>query len=40
MASRRARERGDKHDRWQDERDTEDDDLPEPEEENPVNTTH
>lgn len=40
MASRRARERGDKHDRWQDERDTEDDDLPEPEEETPVNTTH
>lgn len=40
MASRRARQRGDKHDRWQDERDTEDDDLPEPEEETPVNTTH
>ena len=46
MASRRLREREDvynaKHypERWQDERDTEDDDLPEPEEETPVNTTH
>jgi hypothetical protein len=29
MASRRARERGDKHDRWQDDRDSDDDELPE-----------
>lgn len=27
--SRRARERGDKHDRWQDDRDADDDELPE-----------
>jgi hypothetical protein len=26
--SRRARQRGDKHDRWQDERDRDDDDIP------------
>jgi hypothetical protein len=38
MASKRARERGDKHDRGQDERDAPDD-LPEPEPEVPVHTT-
>jgi hypothetical protein len=46
MASRRARERQDaynaKHhpERWQDERDDDDNELPEPEEETPVNTNH
>lgn len=38
--SRRARERGEKHDRWQDERDDDDADLPEPEEETPIHTNH
>lgn len=38
--SRRARERGEKHDRWQDERDDDDTDLPEPEEETPIHTNH
>lgn len=46
MASRRLREREDiyaaKHypERWQEERDDDDNELPEPEEETPVNTTH
>lgn len=46
MASRRLREREDvynaKHypERWQDDRDSDDYELPEPEEETPVNTTH
>lgn len=35
MASRRARERGDKHDRWQDERDEDEEELPEREEPEP-----
>lgn len=40
--SRRARERGEKHDRWQDERDGDEDEaaLPEPEEETPIHTNH
>lgn len=41
MASRRSRERGDKHDRWQDDRDAdENDELPVPEDDPvPVHTT-
>lgn len=46
MASRRLRERGDKHDRWEfqhdwrNDRDQDEEELPEPEEETPVNTTN
>lgn len=43
MASRRARQRGDKHDRWdeppwQQQRDDDETELPEPEETEPVHT--
>lgn len=44
--SRRARERGDKHDRWEfqhdwrEERDQDEEELPEREEPEPIHTTH